>query len=160
MKCLARFGELRRTLSGMHTDTCLLIKHSDTSLCSTPAGKTLKTLPSIQEPKGIAPIPIPDVQTLRPSEQEWYPRLLVGHHYLNPSIPVYFFVRSTTNHSTPTQLYENLSTSFAVTPHGDPLRVKPDSVRFGSLLKHLVDQNPCLSPDLKAAMELAMPKIL
>lgn len=132
----------------MPTDTCLLMKHADTSTCSASAIKI------------TAATPVPDVKTLRPSEQEWYPRVLVVYHYLNPSIPVYFFIQSATTPSAPPQPQTSHFTSFGVTPLGDPLSGKPDNIHFGSFLKHLDDQNPCLSPDLKVAMEVAMPKIL
>ncbi|KAE8442396.1 hypothetical protein EG329_003413 [Mollisiaceae sp. DMI_Dod_QoI] len=106
------------------------------------------------------PIPIPDPRFCRPSKEEWYPRLHIGQHWQDHSIPVYFYIRSPVKSSQPPLPNTPLLIAFAITALGDPLYSKPKHIHFGNFLKHMIGQNPCFGEDVKRGMEFAMPKIL
>ncbi|PMD46515.1 hypothetical protein L207DRAFT_629050 [Hyaloscypha variabilis F] len=92
---------------------------------------------------------VPDPKTWRPSEKEWYPRLHIGQHWQDMSIPLYCYLEQIA----PGQFSE---VKWAIRPLGDPLKGKPSWTNFTLPINSMVNQIVCLSYGMKQELMTSM----
>ncbi|KAE9370660.1 hypothetical protein N431DRAFT_509888 [Stipitochalara longipes BDJ] len=92
---------------------------------------------------------VPDPKTWRPSEKEWYPRLHIGQHWQDMSIPLYCYLEQTA-------AGQFSEIKWAIRPLGDPLNGKPSWTNFTLPINSMVNQIACLSYGMRQELMSSM----